>query len=250
VTTRIVGVVLVVVGVAATLAGLGARIFLTDDEGHHDGRAPTFALSASVGADELVVDVDGSQVAARIERAGQTISDYDELHDGRGHLFVIDADGDGYRHVDLGDDATDGIITAEAPGEGPQRVVFQARPAAGPDLLELGRTVDVVEAPPADASAQTVAADDVWTDGELTIERQGLDFVLSVPWTGEEHHGGPAFLALFGLEDFAFVHGHAETPDADRFRFNLDLPGRGDYVAALELVQDGELVTALFRFTI
>jgi hypothetical protein len=44
------------------------------------------------------------------------------------------------------------------------------------------------------------------------------------------------------------VHGHASTPEPDRFRFNLDLPGRGDYLAALQFNRGSVPVTALFRF--
>ena len=79
---------------------------------------------------------------------------------------------------------------------------------------------------------------------------QGLDFVLSEPWSGDDHMGGPAFLALFHEDDFAFVHAHAELIGEDRFSFAADLPGLGDYLAAVEFHQDGELVTALFRFSL
>ena len=85
--------------------------------------------------------------------------------------------------------------------------------------------------------------------GERTT-RTGLDFVLSEQWGGESYHGGPAFLTLMHRDTTAFVHGHAETPDDERFRFALDLPARGEYLAALEFIHDGEVVTALFRFTL
>ena len=53
----------------------------------------------------------------------------------------------------------------------------------------------------------------------------------------------------FGL-NAAFVHAHAEMIGDDRFSFAADLPGLGDYLAAVEFHQDGELVTALFRFSL
>jgi hypothetical protein len=56
---------------------------------------------------------------------------------------------------------------------------------------------------------------------------------------------------MFRAEDLAFVHDHATVTEQDRFRFNLDLPGRGEYLAALQFnsgaASDGP-VTALFRF--
>ena len=247
-TTRIVGIVLVVVGVAATLFGLGAKLFWTDDDGHHDGREPTFALDAAAGADELIVEHDDATLLVSVERAGQRITSYDDVHEASAHVFVYGSDLDSYRHVDMLDSSA-GVVDVEVDESGEYRVVFQGSPSSGPDLLELGTTVvvDAAQGTP-DNSEPAIADDDVWTNGSLTIERQGLDFVLSDPWDGESYHGGPAFLTLMHTGDMAFVHGHAVTPDDNRFRFSLDLPARGRYLAALEFVQDGELVTALFRF--
>jgi hypothetical protein len=252
VTSRVVGIVLLVVGIAATLFGLGARLFWEDDDGHHDGRAPTFALDAAVGADVLVVEQDGSVVSVSVERAGQRITSFDELHDSRAHVFVVGTDLDSYQHVDMAD-SSDGVVEFDVANPGEYRVVFQAAPSSGPDLLELGATVALVGSSGGAAGGRSdpvIADGDVWTDGSLTIERQGLDFVLSEPWDGESYHGGPAFLSVVHADEMAYVHGHAELVGDDTFRFGLDVPGRGDYLAALEFVQDGEPVTALFRFTL
>ena len=247
-TSRVVGIVLVVVGVAATVFGLGAKLFWNEDDGHHDGREPTFALDSVVGADELIVEQDGSVLLVSVERAGQRITSYDEVHDELGHVFVVGTDLDSYQHVDVTDWST-GAAEVEVVEPGEYRVVVQVAPSSGPDLLELGRTVVVDAASSGSASDAVITDDDVWTDGSLTIERQGLDFVLSEQWGGESYHGGPAFLTLMHRDTTAFVHGHAETPDHERFRFALDLPARGEYLAALEFIHDGEVVTALFRFT-
>ena len=59
--------------------------------------------------------------------------------------------------------------------------------------------------------------------------------------------GSSRVLERVWAEDGAFVHAHAEVPNDNRFRFNLDLPGQGDYLAALEFVHDGAVETALFR---
>lgn len=247
-TSRVVGIVLLVVGLAATLFGLGARLFW-DDDGHHDGRAPTFALDAEVGADVLVVEQDDSVVRVSVERAGQRITSFDDLHDARAHVFVVGTDLDSYKHVDMADSA-DGVVEFDVADPGEYRVVFQAAPSSGPDLLELGATIDLAGSSGGSAvDASEIADGEVWTDGSLTIERRGLDFVLSEPWDGESYHGGPALLTLLHADEMAFVHGHAEFVD-DLFRFGLDVPGRGEYLAALEFVQNGELVMALFRFTL
>lgn len=249
-TSRVVGIVLVVVGVGATLFGLGAKLFWNeDDDGHHDGREPTFALDSAAGADELVVEQDGAVFSVSVERAGQRITSYDEVHDALGHVFVIGTDLASYLHVDV-DESSGGIVEVEVDEPGEYRVVFQSSPSSGPDLLELGTTITVDSGSSGSSTEPIITDDEIWTDGSLTIERQGLDFVLSEPWSGESYHGGPALLTLMHGDTSAFVHGHAETPDDSRFRFSLDLPGRGDYLAALEFVQDGELVTALFRFTL
>jgi hypothetical protein len=127
--------------------------------------------------------------------------------------------------------------------------VTKSAPKGGPDLLELGTDVEL--GGPSVQSDQNIATDDVWTNGDLTIRREGFDFVLSQSWDGDEYHGAPALLTLFRAEDLAFVHGHAAVTEPNRFRFNLDLPGRGEYLAALQFnsgaASDGP-VTALFRF--
>lgn len=253
---RVLGVVLVVVGVGATLVGLGGRWLWNDDEGHHDGRSPSFALASGLGADELVVEQDGGALIVALARAGQPVTSLDPVHGAPAHVFVAGTDLESYQHVDLDPDSPesrDGRVEVAIAGDGEYRVVLQTAPDDGPDLLELGTTIDVSGIGTADADAgreAIVVVDDVWSEGGLTIERQGLDFALSEPWNGEDHHGGPALLVMFRAGDMAFVHGHAEMPDDDRFRFNLDLPGRGEYLAALEFVHDGELITALFRFTV
>lgn len=253
--TRIAGVALLVIGVVITALGLGARIFLQDDEGHHDGRTPTFAAEPAVGADELVTEVDGDTLTVRVERAGQTITDHDELHGGRGEVFVASTQLDWFGQAPLagGEDGSDGRTSIELPGPGTYRVVVQVAPAGGPDLLELGSTVEVSDGSGAGGPAaadQYIAVDDVWTDGDLTIERQGLDFVLSEEFDGPDTAGAPAFLTMFHQDDLLFTHAHAELVEPDRFRFTADLPGRGEYLAALEFIHDGEPVTALFRVTI
>ncbi len=249
-TTRVAGIVLLVVGVAITVVGLGARIFIDDDDGHHDGRTPTFAATDTIGADALIVEADGDVLTVRVERAGQPITDYDDLHDGSGGVFLASADLDWYDHVQLTED-DQGQVSVEVPGDGAYRVVFQAAPAGGPDLLELGTTVDVGQGDGgAGGAVEYIATDDVWSDGSLTIERQGLDFVLSEPFDGPDTAGSPAFLAMFHEGDLLFTHAHAELVGADRFRFTADLPARGEYLAALEFTQGDAPVTALFRLSI
>ncbi len=247
--TRFAGIALLVAGVVITLLGLGARVFLTEDEGHHDGRTPTFAADDAVGADELVTEVSGTELTAWIERAGQPLTDFDELHDGTGNVFVASEALDWYDEAAIVDG--DGRTLVELPGPGTYRVVVQAAPSGGPDLLELGATVDVEEGSGAvEDAAPSIVADDVWVGDGLTIERQGLDFVLSEDFDGPDTAGAPASLVMFHADDLRFTHAHAELVEPDRFRFFADLPGRGEYLAALRFVQDGEPVTALFRVTI
>ena len=240
------GVLLLVIGVGLTGAGLFGQLVLTDNEGHHDGRVPTFALEAVSGADELVVEpVVPGEVDVRIERAGQPLVDYEQLHGARFHTFVAAEDLSSYAHAATDDVGNDGIVPLVGIGAGALRVLAQAAPSGGPDLLELGADVLADGAP---LDAQNIATNDEWTENGLTVTRQGLDFVLSRDWNGDDHMGAPAFLAMFRADDLAFVHDHAELIGNDRFTFSTDLPGLGEYLAAVEFVQDGELVTALFRF--
>ena len=246
--TRIVAVALIVVGLGLTAAGLFGQIILGEDEGHHDGRESTFALASSVGADTLIVEeVPTSAFDVSIERAGQTLVGYDDLHEASFHAFAVSRDLTNYVHAVFPDPSTTGVYRVGPLPDGEHRVVVQAAPAGGPDLLEVG--IDVTS-DGGGMAGQFISGDDVWTDDTLTVTRQGFDFVLSEPWSGQEYRGSPAFLALFRGDDLAFLHQHAGLVGDDRFSFAVDLPGRGEYLAAVEFIQNGELVTALFRFEV
>lgn len=241
--SKVLGILLIVIGVGATLGGLYGQIFLAEDEGHHDGRVVTFALESSIGADELIVTSPGpNQVDATVLRAGQSVN-FDDLHDGQGHYFVTNAERSWFSHTVV-EGSADAQLVVPA---GDVRVVVQAALDGGPDLVELGATVAVDGET---GEPQNIVDDDEWTNGDLTVRRQGFDFVLSEAWNGSDVYGGPAFLTLFRAEDFAFTHAHAEVLDDNRFSFAVDLSGLGDFIAALEFEQNGELVTALFRFSI
>ena len=245
---NLLAVLLIVVGIVATLGGVFGRVFLAEDEGHHDDRAPTFALQSQVGAYELTVRAGGETITPMLAQAGQAVTNFDGLHGADGpHVFVVSEELDWFTHTTP--ETLDESIVVNGPAR--HRVIVQANPAGGPDLLEMGVTTDQVSG---DDTIDLVIADqdvypDPTTDG-LTITRQGFDFVLSEPWNGDEVYDGPAFLTLIRAEDFAFTHAHAELVGDNRFSFASDLPGLGDYLAALEFEQDGELVTALFRFTL
>jgi hypothetical protein len=249
--SRVLATVLIVVGLLAIAAGLGLRVFTPDDEGHHDGRESTFALNSALGVDELVVEQSGSDatISVAIERAGQPVTEFGEVHDAEMHVYVVRDDLSWFVHVDPEMSPDGSSAPVEVISDKSLRVVTQSAPAGGPDLLELG--TDVVPGGPSTPSDQYITTDDVWIDGDLTIRREGFDFVLSEPWAGDEYHGAPALLTLFRADDLAFVHDHATVTEPDRFRFNLDLPGRGEYLAALQFnsgaTSDGP-VTALFRF--
>ncbi len=236
-------ILLIVLGVGATLGGLYGQIFLAEDEGHHDGTGFSFALESSVGADELIVTSPGpNQAVVQLLRAGQPMN-FNDVHDGRSHFFITTADLGWFEHVVV-DEPRD--LEVDVPA-GDVRVVAQVSPDGGPELLELGATVQVA----GDAlAAQNIVDDDEWTNGELTVRRQQFDFVLSKTWNGSDVYEGPALLTLIRADDFAFTHAHAEVLDGNRFSFATDLPGLGDFLAALQFEQDGELVTALFRFSI
>jgi hypothetical protein len=236
-------ILLIVLGIGATIGGFYGQVFLNEDEGHHDGRVVTFALDSQSGADELVVIPAGAnQIDVSIERAGQPISEFDTLHGSSGHVFVIANDFSHFEHHV----SSEGLGRFAAPA-GISRVVVQTAPSGGPDLLELGTTVEVDGE---SSTPQNITDTDQWSNGDLTVARQGFDFVLSETWNGEDVYGGPAFLTLFRAEDFAFAHAHAEVIDGNRFSFATNLPGLGEYFAALEFEQDSELVTALYRFTL
>lgn len=246
---KAVAIVLILVGVAATLGGLYGQVFLGEDDGHHDDRAPTFALQSQVGAYELSVRAGGGTITPTLSQAGQTVTEFDELHGIDGpHVFVVSENLDWFAHL-----TSDGLdAPVEVDGPAIHRVIVQAALPDGPDLLEMGVTTD--EASGDEVGFGTVFADgDVFGDpdaGGLTVTRQGFDFVLSEAWNGDDVYDGPAFLTLIRAEDFAFSHAHAELVGDNRFSFATDLAGLGDYLAALEFEQNGELVTALFRLTL
>ncbi len=243
--SKVLAVILIVLGVAATLGGVYGQVFLAEDEGHHDDRAPTFALESQVGAYELTVSAEGGTVTPNLTQAGQAVTDFDELHGHDGpHVFIVSEALDSFAHITPS--ALDEPIQVEGPAV--QRVIVQASLPGGSDLLEMGVTTD--EPSGEDFGAPDVVDDDEWTNGSLTVTRQSFDFVLSAPWNGEEVFDGPAFLTLVRADDFSFTHAHAELVGDDRFSFATDLPGLGAYLAALEFEQNGDTVTALFRFTL
>ncbi len=102
--SKVLAIVLIVLGVGATLGGVYGQVFLAEDDGHHDDRTPTFALESQIGIDELVVDVVGDgAVVADVRRSGQQLG-LDDLHDGVAHYFVgrralVDLRSHGGRHV-------------------------------------------------------------------------------------------------------------------------------------------------------
>lgn len=250
--SRLLAIVLIALGLVVTAVGIGTRLSGDGDDGPHPGYVSSFARDSAIGVDELVVaPLGGNEVQVSVLRAGQLLLELDEVDGAPLHVFAVRDDLTGFVHVDPPDVIGTGVAAVELPGPGRYRVVALYAPPDGPELLELGADV-VVDGPPvgADGGDPPPATDDVWTDGELTIERQGFDFVLSEPWTGEEYHEGAALVALFAADDLAFTHGHAELVDGDRFRFLLDLPGRGEYLAVLQFIQDGELVTASFRLVV
>ncbi len=242
--SKIFAIVLIVLGVGATLGGVYGQVFLADDDGHHDNRPPTFALQSQVGVDELVVETEGENaVLAEVRRAGQPVG-LDTVHDAAGHYFVVDDEFTWYEHLAVLDESETVALSAPA---GTVRVVAQVAPEGGPDFLELGVTVDVAGT---SLDEKNITDTDEWTNGSITVRRQNFDFVLSAPWNGDDVYDGPALLTLFRAEDFAFAHAHATVVGDNRFSFATDLPGLGDYLAAVEFEQDGELVTAIFRFTL
>ncbi len=243
--SKVFAVILIVLGVGATLGGVYGQVFLAEDDGHHDDRAPTFAVASEVGAFDLSVSADGDTVTPTLTQAGQSMTDFGELHGHDGpHVFVVSDVLDWFAHL------TPAALDEPLDVDGPDlhRVIVQAAIPGGSDLLELGATTDQVSG--SDLGGIEVADDDEWTNGSLTVSRQGFDFVLSQAWNGEDVYDGPAFLTLVRAEDFSFTHAHGELVGDNRFSFATDLPGLGDYLAALEFEQNGELVTALFRFTL
>jgi hypothetical protein len=244
VTSKALAVVLIVLGVGATLAGLYGQVFLAENEGHHDGRTFSLALEAASGADELVVVSDAPNTAAlSIERAGQPIESFSSVHGGTAQIFAVTTDLTQFEHVTEFSD----VLGSYRVPSGDVRVIVQAAPSGGADFVELGATANVQGDP---NPVPNITSTDEWTDGALTIRRQGFDFVLSEAWNGDDLFDGPAFLSLIRSGDLAFTHGHAELVGDDRFSFAMRVPGSGDYLAALEFEQNGEVVKALFRFTV
>lgn len=234
------GAALVVVGVLAVVAGLvgrGAR----DDEGHHDGRSPTFALGSSAGDVELLVEPAGpGSVRVALERDGRAIA-LDRVHGDELEVYVVADDLSWFDHVRV-DDVAGPIEVAAPPGRA--RVAALAAPEGGPDLVELGAWVDVDGDP---VPGQRIADGPTWTDGDVTVRRDGFDVTLPAPWEGTEVDGAPAALTLVREGDGAPVHAHGSRLGERRVTFSVTLPGRGRYLAAYELVLGGDAITALFH---
>lgn len=242
--SKVLPIALIVIGIAATLGGLYGQIFLAEDEGHHDGREFTFALEARSGADELVVESStDNEIVAQVQRAGQPIG-LGGVHGADAHFFVVSEDLSWFEHVVIEEAESFETLTAPA---GEVRVIAQLSPSGGPDFLELGASAEVGGD---EFDAQNMTETDEWTNGDITVRRQGFDYVLSEPFNGDDVFDGPALLTLINGDTLAFTHAHAEVVDGNRLSFATNLPGLGEFLAAVEFQHDGELVTALFRFAL
>jgi hypothetical protein len=192
VNARVLAIALIVGGLIATAAGLGVRQLVSEDEGHHDGRSATFALSTESGIHELTVEsaerAAGDRVAplrVAIERAGQPITAHDEVHGAPMHVFVVSTELDWFLHVDPPASPDGASFHVDVPAGRTYRIITHSAPAGGPDLLELATDValDALAEGPTD-EPPFIATDDVWTTDSMTIRRQGFDFTLSQPWSG------------------------------------------------------------------
>lgn len=105
--------------------------------------------------------------------------------------------------------------------------------------IVLGTDVDVTEGsdfqfgPPPSTRSQLLV-----TSG-MSVERDGFDFSLAVPWGGDPTDGDPAWLTLIRRDDLAVTFNTAELVGDRTFRFNPELPGPGDYLSILEFVPYG-----------
>jgi hypothetical protein len=202
-------------------------------------------LSSTVGDYRLVVvDRTSTTVALRIDRGGNPVVDFTEVHGALGHLLVVRRDLQGFQHLHpvLG---PDGVWTAtlDRPIEaGAWRAVLETEPTSGGvlvvgiDLLVGGEAAPVAVPPPSNVAI---------VDG-LTITREGLWFTVTPsdslkPWYGQSAH-----LVAFREGDLAYAHLHPANDVAGDYRFSGSLPGPGTYRLFLQFLADGQLVTAPF----
>ena len=226
-------------GGSTDMAGMGGSGDLTDSDLAHLG------LSSTVGDYRLVVvDRTSTTVALRIDRGGDPVVDFTEVHGALGHLLVVRRDLQGFQHLHpvLG---ADGVWTAtlDRPIEaGAWRAVLETEPSGGGvlvmgiDLLVGGEAAPVAVPPPSNVAI---------VDG-LTITREGLWFTVTPSDSLQPWYGQSAHLVAFREGDLAYAHLHPANDVAGDYRFSGSLPGPGTYRLFLQFLADGELVTAAF----
>ena len=226
-------------GGSTDMAGMGGSGDLTDSDLAHLG------LSSTVGDYRLVVvDRTSTAVALRIDRGGDPVVDFTEVHGALWHLLVVRRDLQGFQHLHpvLG---ADGVWTAtlDRPIEaGAWRAVLETEPSGGGvlvmgiDLLVGGEAAPVAVPPPSNVAI---------VDG-LTITREGLWFTVTPSDSLQPWYGQSAHLVAFREGDLAYAHLHPANDVAGDYRFSGSLPGPGTYRLFLQFLADGELVTAAF----
>jgi hypothetical protein len=257
---------------AAMAVGAAVGPIDVEDESHdaHEPAVPDAGLPRGLAVaqagyrfvvehDQLVAGTSNSFTFRIVDEAGDTITDFDELHERRLHLVVVSRDLVGYHHVHpTMDSSGDWSIDLPPLAAGSYRAFADFQPHGGANLT-LGIDLFVPGPPahtemPAPAQLSTVDGYTVTVDGEpaqgdtelvFTVARNGTR-VATEPYLGAAGH-----LVAIRSGDLAYlhVHPHDETT-APEVAFTAEFPSAGTYRLFLDFAHDGQVHTASFTMSV
>lgn len=193
------------------------------------------------------------ELAFRVTRGGEPVTEYEVVHEKRLHLVAVREDFSGYQHVhpELAGDGTWTTDLRLEPGSWRVYADFRAE-GSGPTVLDARLQVtgeDELEEPRAVSRIATVDGHRVELQGDLTageasvlaprVTREGRDVTDRLePYLGARGH-----LVALRHGDLAYQHVHPQG-----LEFHTEVPSEGMYELYLDFKLGGVVRTA--RFTL
>jgi hypothetical protein len=192
---------------------------------------------------------------------GETVRDFDELHERRMHLIVVRRDGSGFQHLHPEmDEAGTWTVPIELTKAGVYRA-FADFSVAGDqhtlasDLFVSGGDFEARPFPPPAPVASTAGYDVRLRTHEL-LAGASSSLIFTVSKDGEEvddlapYLGAKGHLVALREGDMAFLHAHPEGGPASQVVFAATFPTAGRYRLYLQFRHEGVVRTAQFTVSV
>ncbi len=182
---------------------------------------------------------------------GNTVTEFDTVHEKRLHVIVVRPDLSDYRHVHP-EVRADGSWDVDLPGTGQWHLVFDSTPSGETEPIVISANIDdeqpvaTVPLPPPD--------DTVEIDG-LVVTRAGFDFTITddsgAAATGlEPYLGQPAHLVALRQGDLAYTHLHPTGEMSGTYMFANEITEPGTYRLFLQVGHNGDVLLAAFSVVV